>query len=601
MSAVDVTFPLRPFEFAPRAPSARPAPWLVGLAAAGAAGVSVALTLTSDHLESPGVQAVLTAWITVSYVFTGLIARWRRPSTPFGRLMVVAGFGMFLSSLSVSDVPLAFTGGVAFDLVAAVLFLHVFLAFPTGRLNGRIERAIVGAAYFAAFGLQLLGLGLGGFGPDNLVALVHEPAAAEALLRGQLLALSALALAGIAVLAARRRRPGAPSRRPVALLVESFGLALLMLALLYAAAALGLASGHPILETIRRATLLAIGLAPLAFLAGLLDARLARSAVGDLFVELRRDPEPAALHSALARALRDPSLTLAYWLPEHGMYADLDGRPVDLSHGSGARKATLVDRDGAPVAALIHDAALADDPGLLEAVAAAAAIALENARLHVELRARLDELKASRARIVTAGDAERRRLERNLHDGAQQRLVGVAMQLRLLQNRVREDADAAAIVTTVTEEIGQSLSELRDLARGLHPAVLEHGLAAALEALATRSAIPTTIAFDAPARLPGPVELAAYFVVCEALANVAKYSGATAATVRIGRDGERVLVEIADDGVGGADPARGTGLRGLADRLAVLDGRLRVRSPRGAGTVLTAELPIQPAGDAVAA
>jgi len=564
----------------------RALPWLVG--AAAVAGT----VLSAEHATAPGSQVALMAWITLSYVFAGLIALWRRPGTPFGRLMVLAGFGMFLSSLSVSDVPALFTLGIAFDLAAAVLFLHVFLAFPTGRLSGRVDRALVAAGYFTAFALQLVGMALGGFGPDNLARLVDAPHAAELLLRGQLLALSALALAGVGVLAARRRRSGPPLRRPVALLVESFAAALVALACLYISCALGLSSGLPIVETVRRATFFAIGLGPLAFLAGLLDARLARSAVGDLFVALRDQPGPAGLRGALARALRDPSLTLAYWLPEYAVYADGDGRPVALPDGADTRATTFVARHGAPVAALIHDTALLEDPALLEAVSAAAAIALENARLSIELRTRLDELKGSRARIVAAGDAERRRLERNLHDGAQQRLVGIAMQLRLLQSRIRQDPDgAAAIAGAVSDEVAESLAELRDLARGLHPAVLEHGLAAALNALAARSPIPTTVCFEAPAALSGAVELAAYFVASEALANVAKYSGATAATVSVRRHGDRVRIAIADDGAGGADAARGSGLRGLADRVAALDGRLLVDSPPGAGTVVTAELP----------
>ena len=225
---------------------------------------------------------------------------------------------------------------------------------------------------------------------------------------------------------------------------------------------------------------------------------------------------------------------------------------------------------------------------------AAAAIALENARLSVELRARLEELRGSRARIVEAGDAERRRLERNLHDGAQQRMVAVALQLRLLENRVRDDPAAAEMASAAGEELKRSLNELRELARGLHPAVLEHGLGAALDALATRSEVPTIVRCDVPGRLPEPVELAAYFVVAEALTNVAKYAQASEASVRAWRDGELAVVEVSDDGVGGADDSRGSGLRGLADRVEALDGRLRVVSPAGAGTVVTAELPCGP-------
>jgi signal transduction histidine kinase len=600
MSAIDAAIPppapaLRFEASVPavlRTPSA-PMLWLVAIAGVAAAAGSVALSLAGERMSAPVVQAALMAWITLAYVFSGLIAWWRRPAHRLGPMMIAAGFGMFLSSLSTAGPPVAFTIGIAFDLLAAVLFLQVFLAFPQGRMDRRADRAIVRAGYVVAFGFQLVGLALGGFGPDNLLAVVEAPEAAYLLLRSQLVLLSALALLTAGMLTARRGEAGRPRRRTLALLIDSFVLALVMLAFLYTSAALGLVSGQALFETIRRATLFAIGLAPPAFLLGLLDARLARSAVGDLFVELRRDPGPAALQAGLARALRDPSLTLAYWLPALESWADVDGRRVQLPDGTDAEAVTLVDRDGIPVAALVHDASLREEPELLDAVAAAAAIALENVRLNVELRARLGELKASRARVVEAGDLERRRLERNLHDGAQQRLVGVAIQLRLLQNRIHADPAAAAeLATAAGDELARSLEELRELARGLHPAVLEHGIGPALDGLARRAPLPTSVHSGISGRLPEPVELAAYFVACEALTNVAKYANATSATVRVWHDGDRAVIEITDDGVGGADQTRGSGLRGLADRVEALDGRLRVVSPPSAGTVVTAELPV---------
>jgi signal transduction histidine kinase len=197
------------------------------------------------------------------------------------------------------------------------------------------------------------------------------------------------------------------------------------------------------------------------------------------------------------------------------------------------------------------------------------------------------------ARIVAAADRERRRLERNLHDGAQQRLVAVALQLRLLQNRLDDRETAAALVKTISAELGQSLQELRELARGLHPAVLEHGLKAALDALATRAPVATEVTYEANGRLPEPVELAAYFVAAEALTNVAKYADAKEATVRVWRENGSALIEIADDGVGGADDKLGSGLRGLADRVEALDGSLRVMSAEGSGTVVTASVPCE--------
>jgi signal transduction histidine kinase len=307
----------------------------------------------------------------------------------------------------------------------------------------------------------------------------------------------------------------------------------------------------------------------------LLRSRLARGGLAELFRGLGTT-RVEDLQAALMRALGDRSLVLA-----------LEPDPVA---GPG-RAAAPVERDGRRVATLVYDASLDDDPELVEAACAATAVALENQHLHAESRARVAELRASRERIVAAGDAERRRLERNLHDGAQQRLVAIALQLRLLQNRIGDDESAERMVIDASDELALSLAELRELARGIHPAVLEHGLPAALDSLASRSTVATTVNCDTPERLPEPVELAAYFVASEALANVAKYSRATHATVRVWRAGSLANIEIADDGVGGADDARGTGLRGLADRVEALDGRLRVASPPGRGTTVSAELP----------
>ena len=215
--------------------------------------------------------------------------------------------------------------------------------------------------------------------------------------------------------------------------------------------------------------------------------------------------------------------------------------------------------------------------------------------LDAELRESLAELRASRARLVHAGDAARRRLERDLHDGAQSRLVGLALLLRRARMRAAGDYELAGLLDEAQDELQTSLAELRELARGIHPAVLtDRGLEPALEALVSRVPVPVTVQAGVAGRLPGPVESAAYFVVSEALANVAKYAMATEATVLVRRDNGRVIVAVSDDGVGGADVARGSGLRGLADRVAALDGTLSVDSPAGRGTRLRAEIPCAP-------
>jgi signal transduction histidine kinase len=555
-----------------------------------AAACSFALAVSSDHVPEPAeLQALLMGWITLPYVLGGLIAWRRRPDSRFGPLMVAAGFVAFAGTLAWANTALPFTIGQAFDLLPAVLFLHVFLAFPSGRLESRAERALVGAGYFTAVGLELAGMALGGFGPDNLLAVADEPGAAESLLRGQLVALSVFSLAGVVLLVARRRRAGRPLRRSAVLLIDGFAIALVMIAALFLSAAFE-ASGF---ETIRRITFVVIGLAPAAFLVGLLHARLARSAVGELMVELRAEPAPAELPDALARALRDPSLTLAYWLPEFERWADLQGRPVELPRPEAGRAtATLVDRDGAHVAALLHDRSLDDEPELLDAVSAAAGIALENGRLQAELRGRLEELRGSRGRVIEAGQKERQRLERDLHDGAQQRLIALSLELGVLEARLGSDPDATARLHRARAEIALSLEELRGVARGLHPAVVSgHGLGVALESLAAGAPIPVELTVRLRGRVEEQLEVAAYYVVCESLANIGKHAEASSATVDVARTNGVLVVEIVDNGVGGADSERGSGLRGLADRVEALGGRLRVWTPLGGGTRVRADLP----------
>jgi signal transduction histidine kinase len=559
---------------------------VVATAGLAAAAMSIVLAVTSDHVDRPGIQATLFVWIMLAYVFSGLLA-WRgRPDSGFGRLLVAAGFGTGLSNLAWSGNPVLFTAGQACDLLVVALFLHVFLAYPTGRLPGRVERVLVAAGYLASIGLQLTVMALGGFGPGNLLAVTAADGAANAVHAAELVTLSGLLLAGVAVLAARRRAAGRPPRRSAELLVDSFALGLVSLAVLLLD---GLSPG-PWFPLVQRVTLAVLGLAPIAFLAGLLGARLARTSVGDLMVELRA--APADLTPALARALHDPSVELLYWLPRYRSWVHGDGAPADPPEPGGRRAVTMIRRDGEPVAALVHHAALAEERELLDAVTATAEMVLDNGRLRAELRASLAEVRGSRARMLEAGRQERRRLERDLHDGAQQRLVGLSLQLGLLEARFGADPAARQAIAEAKREVTTSLDELRDIARGLYPAVLGgHGLAAALESVAARAALPVRLAVGLLERPPEPIEVAAYYVVCESLTNAGRHARATGATVEIGRDGDTLVVEVADDGVGGADTAGGTGLRGLADRVEALGGTLRVWSPAGGGTRVRAELP----------
>ena len=563
---------------------------MIATAGIAAAATSCALALSTEgwdpKLGEPLVISMLAVWVTLSYVLGGLFAWRRRSDSRFGPLMIAAGLVNFLSTLvwATSDVP--FTIGQSVDLLPPVVFLHVFLAFPDGRLRTRFERVLVATSYSVAIGLELVRMNFGDFGPHNLLAVYSSPGTEEVARKVQLSIVSVFCLTGVAVLAARRLREGRPLRRSLTLLVDAFGLALVMIAFLFLSAAYG----GPWVMQIRWVTFVTLGLAPAAFVAGLLYARLARSALGDLIVELRADLAPADLRDALARALRDPSLELAYWLPDFNTYVDVDGQSFDIE--TRGRAITLIERKGGLVAALLHDSSLQDEPELLAAVTAAAGIAVENGRLEAELRARLEELKGSRARVIDAEQKERQRLERNLHDGAQQRLIALSLQLSLLEQRLGDRPDATARLEQARSEIALSLEELRAVARGIHPAVLSgHGLAVALESLAGRAAVPTRLVVEIDGRLPESVEVAAYYVVAESLTNITKHAHATDASVGVARVNGDLVVEIVDDGIGGADTEHGSGIRGLADRVEALGGRLRVWTPVGGGTRVKAEIP----------
>jgi signal transduction histidine kinase len=551
--------------------------------------VSIALAMAGDELVRPGLQAFLFNWITVPYLISGALAWWRRPASRLGPLMIATAFVMALTALQWSAVPILLSIGHLLDMLPSAMFLHVFLAYPTGRLEGRLRRVVVLAGYAVAGILQLAKVLLG-INPDSLFAVTANPAAAGRIEQFQLIAMSVLLLIGAALLL---RRPIASQtrRRPAALLVDTFGLALIMLAILFIA---GL-RGWSHVETVRHITFAALGLAPIAFLLGLLDARLARTDVGGLLLELRADPTKD-LREPLARALHDPSLRLAYWLPQYESWADAEGHAVTLA-GPGDQRATrVIHRDGEPLVAFEFDRSLEDERELLDAVAAAAGIALENSRLQAELRARLRELQGSRARVLDAGQKERQRLERNLHDGAQQRLVALALELGLIAggSTTETETETRARLLRAKQEISVSLDELRDVARGIHPAVLSgHGLAVALESLAAQGAVPVALDVEVDGRLPERVEVAAYYVVSESLTNIGKHAHATTASVRVTRSAAAVVVEVTDDGRGGADTERGTGLRGLADRVEAVGGRLRVWSPAGGGTRLEAEIPCE--------
>jgi signal transduction histidine kinase len=575
----------------------------LALALAALAGglVNLALVLRTGHDRPEPLAYLLVAIIGVSWSFVGvgLVAWTRRPENRTGALMVAVGLAFALNGLRLVGTPLGFALWFLVATLPAAVLAHLIAVFPDGHPTTRLQRVFIVVNYATTVPLALVQLLLvepARLGcnscPDGLLGIGQHHPYGEAVLAVSGLIDVALAVLLLWILVARWRRASWPRRRslaPVALV----GVVLLILYTIRQALLMVISRPAPFDVGFDLAILALLMLWPLAFLAGLARTRLDRSAVGDLAIQLSEPLPPGRLEQALARALHDPTLKLAYWLPNRHAFVDAAGHPVELPAGGDDHAVTILRHDGDPVAALLHDAALDDDPELVCAVAATARMTIENERLQAEVRAQLEEVRASRARIVAFGDAERRRVERNLHDGAQQRLVNLSLALGIARSQIAvgSNEQMGAALDEAAVELRLALAELRELARGLHPVILsEAGLGPALAALAERSPIPATVAAVPADRLPARVEETAYYVASEALANAAKHAHATAVTISARRRDDGLIVEIGDDGVGGADP-NGSGLRGLADRVAALDGRLEVRSRTGEGTWIIAELP----------
>jgi signal transduction histidine kinase len=577
---------------------------LAALGLAAGAG-SLALNLQSD-VDPPFVftpfLGLLVGW---SFIGGGLIAWSRRADRPerrIGMLMVAVGFAWFAAGLTLVERPFVASLGSALSGFWTGLLIYLLLAYPDGRLRSRLDRLIVAAILFDTIACQLVVLLFAPTienGQSNAFVLWPSQATTDWIAIGQQALLIAVAVTVLGVFAERWQSASPPLRRALAPVYCAGAVTMFLMAatlLVTRLSGASLPGAADVGRVMFSATLVAMAAVPLAFLAGLVRARLARFTVGELLVELGETRAPGGLRDALARALHDPSLEVAYWLPDHQLYVGVDGRPAELPVDGSGRVTTVLEQDGRRVAALIHDVSLRDEPELVSGASTAAGIALENERLHADLRARLEELRGSRLRVIEAADAERRRLERNLHDGAQQGLATLAVELAMLAERLESDAEARQLLEHAQDGLADSLEALRELARGIHPAVLtDHGLAVALEALAERTPFRVRLAVEPGDGLPDRIEVAAYYVISECLANTAKYAHASEASVAVSRANNHLVIEVVDDGVGGASRDGGSGLRGLMDRVEALGGTLEVSSPIGRGTRVRAEIPCTPA------
>src|SRR5919205_3051037 len=518
------------------------------------AGLDVALVLNSDHEQQKVATAIFAPIIGLSFIGTGVFAWWRRPLNRFGLLMASVGFAWFVAGLAEADSSAVYTVGSYLGPLYLVIVIQMVLAFPTGRLETTGQRALVAAAYLDALVVTLPFYLLGGDisqdvarTPPNAFAVADQPDLASVFDYTASFIAVVILVGTVVLLLGKRRAATPPQRRAQAPMLWTGMVLVVLLGVTFLFDSVGLPQS--IVDVPGMASLVCFAILPYAFLAGLVRSRYSRAgAVGELIERLNEPDSRISLRRAVADALGDRSIELVYWREGAGHYVTYEGHPFPLpDEGSGRAVAEVRaagggvpgSGDGRLIGAIVYDAAIAEEPGLVRGVAAAAALQLENERLEAELRARVAELHSSRSRLLEVSMFERRRLERDLHDGAQQRLVALSLQLGLAHRSLEagDDRGALAMLDAARDELTRALEELRELARGIHPAVLtDRGLEAALEALAERTPLPVSLDQMPTERLPAPVEAAAYFVVAEALTNVARYAKASQAEVRIGRN-----------------------------------------------------------------
>ncbi len=560
---------------------------------AGVAALLIAVELAAVAAgPAPLWMNVLISLTAAAYVGAGVLAWLRRPSSDIGAVLTAGGFVWLAADAGNATSPAMIAIATITATVPLAVIVHLLVSFPSGRLPRRGARVLVVVAYLTCLVLQApLYLFADAPAPYDILQIAVRPDLASIGGWAQN-AVGMTVMAVTAWLLVGRLRAATRAQRRVLAPLYAYSIAAVLLVPLSAiviAPALGWSA-----TTLSAVQVVGIGLVPLAFGWSLMRGGFARSAQLEelgawLGVEERGH---AALRRALADTLGDPSLQLVFWLPDRG-YVDAEGRAVATPVAGARRAVSEIELAGSRVGAITYDPAAVDDPALVRTAGRVVAIAVDRERLTVELLANQEALRRSRQRIVEAGDRERRRIERNLHDGAQQRMMTVAMGLRLTEAQLSGgDPAAVELLAAAASDLEDAMRELRELARGLHPTLLaDAGLAGALESLAERSAIPVHLSVRLAAGLPEATQVGAYYVVAEALTNAGRHARATRLDVRAEVRAGLLHVEVVDDGVGGAAPAPGSGLEGLADRVDALDGRLRITSPAGAGTTLVAELP----------
>jgi len=593
----------------------RPASLAVGSAAVAMCIVTGILTESGSSSQHAGLEALVRMLTVAAPIAVGLFALRRPPFERFGAQLLVAGVAWWLTTLGNAEDETLYSIGRIAQWVFEPVLLYLLLAFPTGRLTTRLDRILVWASVLIVAILYMptallvetypvpsaVSSCTAGC-PHNAFNLSgSEPAFIEAVVRPlrELLTISLFAVGALRI-AQRLRGASRLARRALApvLAVACFRCAAFSCVLI----GRRLAPDADVVAASVWLLTLAVPLTAVAFLVGLVRwwVFIARS-TQRLASRLHAHSSPEDLRVALAEAFDDPSLAIVYWLGNGaGHWGDAEGHPVAAPSATAGRAVTTV-RDGEHVlAAIMHDAALEDDRAFIDAATTYAVMTLENHRLSAQASSLLRVVRESRARIQAAADDERRRIERDLHDGAQQRLVALRIKLELAAERTSDGngngAEGAAVLRKLGDDVEDAIDEVRSLARGIYPASLaDHGLVAGLRAAALHCSLPTTVLAAGVHRHSREIESAAYFCCLEALQNAAKHgAGATGAVIEV-RDDSSLRLEVRDDGAG-FEPEKvtpGAGFTNMRDRLAAVSGELAITSSPGRGTRVAATIPLE--------
>jgi signal transduction histidine kinase len=569
---------------------------------AAVGGVACALSAFSHPLAglpvSPLDEAIHVA-VPAAYIGAGVVALLRRPGNATGLLMAAVGFLWLVWDLIWIPAALPFTIASGWHSMYQAALAHLGLAFPTGRLPGRLERIAVIGIY--TWGIASNVVSMLFYDPqqegcawcsNNLLLIYHDPGI-ESIINTSQNCFSIVLIGGAVVLIVRHWRRATRAARHVMSPVLWAVWPTVAYLVTYSVSnfvTLPAAWQRPATQWLP-AVLIVM---PLGFLVGLLRTRLAYAQVGALLPELSGPLPPGRVRAALAATLHDPDLELLYWSPTSDGYVDIDGQRREPEPGPGRAVAPIAGESG-PLAVMMVDETVLQEPALLQAAGAMARLALENERLQAEVRSQLVQLRSTTARLVEAGQDARRRIERDLHDGAQQRLLALSMTLGQARARAAGSADSQiqAFLETAAIDLQHAITELRELARGIHPMLLtQEGLGSALRALAERAPLPVLVSTFAD-RFPDTVEATVYFFPTEAVTNAGRHSRASVVKIDITVEDDELIVRARDDGVGGVDaaPPGGSGLVRLRDRVIAVGGRMTVSSPAGGGTTLMARLP----------